>query len=660
LLEKHSPPPERGDGGPGKGVSGPGNTPEADVLGPEKPRPRNGVRAKGLFGFPNRDPREPIAVVGVSGKFPKSGCLAEFWRHLENSSDLVSEVPPLRWDWRDYFGDSNLEAGKTKVKCAGFIDDPDRFDPAFFGISPHEAALLDPQFRLLLETFWATLEDAGYRASTLAGTKTGVFVGVTSSDYRDLYRQSGAGDDLQLGLSHFMIANRTSFLFDFHGPSEVIDTACSSSLVALKRALESLRLGNCGAALVGGVNVIADPLVTLAASQAGMLSEDGRCKTFDRRADGYGRGEGVGAVYLKPLSKAVEDGDHVYGCILGSAENHGGRSSSLAAPNPKAQQRLLVAAYAAAGVDPRTIGYIETHGTGTRIGDAIEAEGLTRAFAELYRRWNVPAAAEPHCALGSVKTNTGHLEAAAGICGLVKVLLMFENKRIPENVHLQEVSPFLSLENTPFYLARQTQDWQPLLDENRRPLPLRAGVSSFGVGGSNVHVVLEEYNNDRHDGESPEGRSSYPIVFSANDSEDLLQAVRNFSRFLAEGTSARIDQIAFTLQLGREEKSQRLGLVASTKEELRERLDEFLETRTGGRGVYCGRADPNRQGVSLDSDDTLRGTLEEWLREEQWPQVLELWVGGFPVDWNRLYPSRRPQRVSLPTYPFSGGRYWLG
>ncbi|TAL40665.1 MAG: polyketide synthase, partial [Methylovulum sp.] len=386
----------------------------ADKSGPD-------IAAKAAYLPEDAGAAEPIAVIGMSGRFPGSANLDEFWQHLVSGADLITEVPHQRWDWREYYGDGRIDSddgrlpenGKTRVKSGGFINDIDCFDPLFFGISPREAEVMDPQFRLFLETVWETIEDAGYPADALSGTKTGVFVGVTNRDYQELLQQADPGGQNPVLTFNFTVANRVSYLLNLRGPSEPIDTACSSSLVAVNRAVESIRQGGCDMALVGGVNLMLTPTITIIADQAGMLSEDGRCKTFDQSADGYGRGEGVGAILLKPLHKALADGDAIYGLIRGNAENHGGRATSPTAPNPVAQQELLIEAYRNAGIDPASLGYIEAHGTGTPLGDPIEVDGLKGAFEALYGFQGKPQPKQPHCGLGTVKTNIGHLEAAS-------------------------------------------------------------------------------------------------------------------------------------------------------------------------------------------------------------------------------------------------------
>jgi polyketide synthase PksN len=461
-----------------------------------------------------------IAIIGMSGVMPQSENLDIFWKHLEAGEDLITKIPRERWE----LGDMN------EVVRGGFMKEVDKFDALFFGISPREAELMDPQQRIFLETAWKTIEDAGYRVSDLSGTRTGVFVGVSTSDYGDIIRanEMKVEPHLTTGMSHCVLANRISYLFNFHGPSEPIDTACSSALIALHRAVESIRGGNCEMAIAGGVNVLLSPAVFISFSKAGMLSPDGRCKTFDKRANGYVRGEGSGAVFLKPLARAIKDGDHIYAVIKGTAVNHGGHASSLTAPNPVAQADLLIEAYEKAGIDPSTVTYIEAHGTGTSLGDPVEINGLKRAFAELYKRRG-QSPRQGYCGIGSVKTNIGHLEAAAGIAGLLKVLLAMKHKKLPANVHFKELNPYIQLENSPFYILKETRPWENF--------PRRAGVSSFGFGGANAHLVLEEYKHPVSP-QAPPTREPQIIVLSARNEERLKTYARNIVDFLEKSESS--------------------------------------------------------------------------------------------------------------------------
>jgi acyl transferase domain-containing protein len=332
---------------------------------------------------------------------PQSEDLDVWWENLKNSKDLITVIPEDRWNWEDYFGDPLKEVNKSNSKWGGFMKEIDKFDPLFFGISPREAQMMDPQQRIFLECVWKAIEDSGHKVSDLSGTRTGLFVGVGSNDYADVLRSLPIALDgyTVSGNTHSILANRVSFLLNLLGPSAPIDTACSSSLVAMHRAIESIHARSCEMAIVGGVQVMLSPGPYISFGMAGMLSGDGKCKAFDKRANGYVRGEGCGAMFLKPLSVAEADGNHIYAVIKATAENHGGRVTTMTAPNSSSQTALLIEAYEKARIDPATVGYIECHGTGTSLGDPIEIQALGKAFSELYKRRNKAPAETPISAI---------------------------------------------------------------------------------------------------------------------------------------------------------------------------------------------------------------------------------------------------------------------
>lgn len=436
-------------------------------------------------------PENRIAIIGMAGRFPQSPDVETFFDHLLEGHDLTGDLPLGRYsqDYADRFAKAGF------AKHGGFLQDIDRFDAAFFKVSPVEAERLDPQQRLLLETAWRTLEDAGYEPEDLP-RDTGVFVGVTSLDYAELWRSGRLPSDgyVATGNSLAMAANRLSYQFDIHGPSQAIDTACSSSLVAMLRARDALVSGRCSAAIVGGVNLCLALDGFEGPHQAGMLSPAGRCRTFGQAADGYARGEGVAALLLKRLADAERDGDRIHGVIAGGAENHGGRSGALTAPNAKAQARLIIEAMQ--DIDPRSVSYIEAHGTGTELGDPVEINGLRRAYSELT---GAEPIADPWIGLGTVKSAIGHLEAAAGIAGVIKVLMAMRRNELPPTLHSEPRSPHIDLQGSPFRILTRREPWKRGDDTH----PRRAGVSSFGFGGANAHVVLESVDTEQRRTRSP-------------------------------------------------------------------------------------------------------------------------------------------------------------
>lgn len=472
---------------------------------------------------------DDIAIIGMDGMLPESSDLKEFFKHILNGDDCTKEIPSDRWDYCDFYTQGNSTADKVNAKWGGFIPDMKKFDPRFFGISPREAGYMDPQQRIFLKTTWNAIEDAGYRVSELSGKNIGVFVGMQFSDYQELLRLSSDMDpQMETGNAHTMLSNRVSYMFNFHGPSENIDTACSSSLVAVHRAIQSIRNRESDMAIAGGVSLIISPLSYLATGKLGILSKTGSGKTFDQDADGYVKGEGVISIFLKRLSDAERDHDHIYAVIKGSAVNHGGHANTLTSPNPNAQAELLCKAWKDANVEPDTVSFIETHGTGTKLGDPIEIDGLKMAFS----KYN-SLGKEGICGLGSVKPNIGHLEPASGIAGLVKVVLAMQAKKIPGTIHIKKLNEYLKLEHSPFYIVDKTREWKKL-QLGEAMVPRRAGVSSFGFGGTNAHVVLEEYDVPKEIESKAE--KTNVVVFSAKSKESLQGYIKKILVWLKENT----------------------------------------------------------------------------------------------------------------------------
>jgi acyl transferase domain-containing protein/acyl carrier protein len=639
--------------------------------------PRPGADQSSVNRQAQVDVTEPIAIIGLSGCFPGASDAGSFWENLAAEKDCIGEVPLSRWDWRASYGDPGREINKTNIKWGGFIGGVDEFDPLFFGISPREAEQMDPQQRLLMTHTWKAIEDAGYSAQSLSGSQTGIFAGTAVSGYGERIAQANIPIEgySSLGAVSSVGPNRMSYFLDLHGPSEPIETACSSSLVAMHRAVRAIQNGDCDMALAGGVNTIISLWSHISLSKAGMLSEDGRCKTFSKDANGYVRGEGVGMLVLKKLSAAERDGDHIYGLIKGSAENHGGRANSLTAPNPKAQAELIKAAHRAAKIDPRTVTYIEAHGTGTPLGDPIEINGLKSAFADLYAESGVAAsdADEARCGLGSVKTNIGHLELAAGIAGVIKVLLQFKHQTLLKSLHCEEINPYIELQGSPFYIVRETQPWKAQHDSQGRALPRRAGVSSFGFGGVNAHVILEEYVPQVATSSRTAITPEHPalIVLSARNEERLREQAGQLLAHLSARAYGDHDlpDIAYTLQVGREAMDHRLAFTATTVGMLQEKLSGYVAGGTEGGEIaecYRGEVRKNKEAFFALADDAeFAETIAKWIQRGKYAKLLELWTKGVTIAWSRLYDPDSgnaeiaPKRISLPTYPFAKERYWI-
>lgn len=525
-----------------------------------------------------RERAEPIAVVGLGCRFPGGADGPEaFWRLLVEGVDAVGEVPRERWDAGALY-DADADApGAVATRFGAFLDGLDLFDASFFGVSPREAARMDPQQRLLLEVAFHALEDAGLPLPGEEGSPTGVFLGLHShsGDYALLQLARPEAIDVYTGTGTALgvAANRLSYFFGFRGPSIVVDTACSSSLVAVHLACRSLRSGECDAALAGGANVMLTPESTIAVSRMRMLAADGRCKTFDARADGFVRGEGVGLVVLKRLADALRDGDRVRAVIRGSAVNQDGRTNGLTAPSGLAQREVVRRALEEAGASPAQVGYVETHGTGTDLGDPIEVEALVDVLGD--------RSPENPCLLGAVKTNIGHLEGAAGIAGLIKAVLALEHELVPPNLHLRELSPHISFGEAPFVVPTEAFPWAS--SERERV----AGVSSFGWGGTNAHVVLAEAPPAPSAATAPAGGAQL-LPLSARDPEALRELAGAY-RELLERTGEPLAEICATAALRRSHHEHRLTVAGRTLEQLAGRLELHLAGERAA-GVACGRA----------------------------------------------------------------------
>ena len=667
-----------------------------------------------------------IAIIGLAGQYPQAPDLEQFWQNLVSGRDCIVEVPADRWDHSLIFDPEIGRNGKTYGKWGGFLDGVDLFDPALFGISRKEAERMDPQERLFLKTSWMTLHNAGYTPQALSDETVGVFAGVMWNHYQLFEdRESGAAPTAM----HASVPNRVSYCFNFRGPSLAVDTGCSSSLIALHLAIESIHRGECSLALAGGVNVTIHPQKYLQLAQGRFLSSDGRCRSFGKDGSGYVPGEGVGAVLLKALPRALADGDHIYAVIKGSYLNHTGRTSGFTVPSPDSQANLIRAAMAKAAVAPETISYIEAHGTGTSLGDPIEMDGLQRAFAGA-------SLALQSCAIGSVKSNIGHLESAAGIAGLTKVLLQMKNRLLAPSLHSEEPNTHIDFKNSIFFIPREPLPWGPPANGAR----LRAGISAFGAGGTNVHVLLEDYAPTA----SPRNfEGPFLFILSAKERSALETYAKSFVSFLAGGVPAAsfsvrnygqdllkhavadvlgvptdavnpqesfrdlgfdtvrlaelaerlashdsnkqlsaaltlddtieraassadamsadglpcLDDLAYTLQVGRTSMPARLAIVTRDVAGLRSGLNRFLSGGQPGPDEFWNLPPAEESEAAADNLVGLfhAGHLRELARH---------WVSGANGPWRLCYPrpgwDQTPRRVPLPIPPFKDERCWLG
>ncbi|MGV8873322.1 MAG: type I polyketide synthase [Rhodococcus sp. (in: high G+C Gram-positive bacteria)] len=529
--------------------------------------------------------RVPLAIVGIGCRFPGGADTPEaFWDMMCGGIDATSVVPETRWNSAKYFDPDPAKNGKMITERGGFLDGVDQFDPQFFGISPREAPSLDPQQRLLLRATWEALEDGGIRAEDLAGKPVGVFIGGFTTDYQ-LLQNHGRSSRYRFkphsatGMMMTMLSNRLSYTFDLRGPSMTVDTACSSSLVAVHLAAQSIWNGESEMALAGGVNVIIGPNTFVAESKSGFLSPDGRCKSFSQSANGYARGEGGAMVIIKPLDRALEDGDRIYAQILGTGVSQDGRTDGITVPSEEAQEAAITAAIGRAGVEPADIGYVEAHGTGTPVGDPIEARALANALAgDKPRRRPL--------LIGSVKTNIGHLEAGAGIAGLIKAALVVEQAWIPPNLHLDALNDRISLDELNIDIPTAGRAWPTGGGERL------AGINSFGFGGTNAHVVLAQ-PPERAVVEAAENQPTFPLAvlpISARSEDAVADAAGQLAEYLRTTPGVTMADLGYTLGQRRSHLSYRRTIVASSIDEAQSRLAAIADGSAGNKHVKAGRS----------------------------------------------------------------------
>lgn len=604
---------------------------------------------------------EPIAIIGMGCRFPGgANHPTAFWDLLQKGFNGMREIPKERWDVDAYY-DSNLEApGKMYVRQAGFLDVPiDQFDAEFFGISPHEAEYMDPQQRLLMEVTWEALENGGINPKELKGSSTGVFVGVMMHDFSDLlvkYEPMSEIDAYQVtGNANCVLPGRISYFLGLQGPSFPIDTACSSSLVALHEACQSLRNGECSLAIAGGVNLIMTPEPIVQMCKAHMLSADGFCKTFDAKADGYARGEGCGIVILKRLSEAQADGDPILALVKSSGINQDGASSGLTVPNGNAQTALLKSVWAKGQIDPAEIHYMEAHGTGTSLGDPIEINAIRSAFEEVKR--------DSPLWISSVKTNIGHLESAAGVAGIVKVVLSLQNETIPPHLHLEKLNPHIQLEDMQAAIPLKNVPWQ------RGAKPRLASISSFGIGGTNSYAVLEEAPRTE---EAISEDSPHLLTLSAKSEKALQDLISLYIDFLEKHPHTHLGDLCFTANTGRTHFEFRTALIGNNLETILEKLKNGdyqiskISSKRPKIALYSKNGqsrleqilpeiqkstNPNLEGYEVIEcgDDDLNSLYEK---------LAKLYRQGIPIDWKGLYSPKTRRKIALPTYPFQRKRHW--
>ncbi|QDU54007.1 type I polyketide synthase [Aeoliella mucimassa] len=532
---------------------------------------------------------EPIAIVGMSCRFAGANSLAEYWRVIRDGVEAVSEVPPDRWDIDELYDPTGTQSGKMFTKWGGFVDRIDQFDPQFFGIAPREASRMDPQQRMLLEVAWEAMENGGIPADQLAGSKTGVYVGIGGADYSKVpsqYANYYQQIDAHVGTGNALsiAANRISYIFDFHGPSAAVDTACSSASLAIHLAVESLRRKECNAALAGGVNAIITPETTIAFSKARMLSPEGKCRPFDAGANGYVRGEGCGLVLLKRLADAQRDGDQILAVIRATSVNQDGRTSGISAPNGQSQQECIRAAHTQAGVTAADISYVEAHGTGTPLGDPIEMQALT----EIFQRASDD---DQPLHVTSVKANIGHTETVSGAAGLIKTVLLMQQELIPPQLYFESINPHIALDGSRIVVPQHATPW-PAAGGRRL-----AGISSFGFGGTNTHLLIEAPSADlvatkdepeqveRIPAEqvdptlAAEPRHRHVLKLSGRTSDAIERQAEQIASYLGEHPEATLADVCFTANTGRADFNHRAAIASDS----RESLEKALATLAAGK-----------------------------------------------------------------------------
>ncbi|QHI36099.1 Polyketide synthase PksL [Kordia antarctica] len=604
--------------------------------------------AEASFKTENSAKDEPIAIIGLSGRYPESPNIQEYWKNLKNGKDCIVEVPKDRWDWKEFYSQDRTEPNRHYSKWGGFIAGVDEFDPRFFNIAPREAKNIDPQERLFLQHSWMAMEDAGYTRESLHAPsennlpgQVGVYVGVMYGEYN-------------LSGSLASIANRVSYVLNLHGPSITLDTMCSSSLTSVHLACQDLKLGRTNLAIAGGVNVSVNPNKYQMLSTGQFISSDGNCQSFGEGGDGYIPGEGVGVVLLKRLSEAEKDGDHIYGIIKGSALNHGGKTNGYSVPNPQAQASVISQALRESNTDPRHVSYIEAHGTGTKLGDPIEMTSLNKAFNQ---------AEENHfCLLGSAKSNIGHCESAAGIAGITKILLQLQHKQVVPSLHSKKLNPHIDFDNTPFVVNQSLKTWDNPIVDNKR-IPRIAGVSSFGAGGANAHIIIQEHT------QSEIAKISIPthtpntevaIVLSARTESQLKEKAHDLLVHFEDESTLDLLSMSYTLQVGREAMELRFAVVVSSLSELKEALLSYVNDARTTKTRYEGKVKDHRSSVlEFGRSDTFEARLEAWIEEKSYTNILDWWTKGLDIQWTALYGTKKPQRISLPTYPFAKESYWI-
>ncbi len=613
-----------------------------------------------------------VAIIGVTGSYPMAKDLEEFWKNLKEGKDCISEVPSDRWDVAAFYDPDKDNFEKSYGKWGGFLSDVDQFDPLFFNISPTEAEIMDPKERIFLETVWKLFEKTGLTRQKIKeeyDAMVGVYVGAMYQHYH-CYSADILKESVVSMSCHSSIANRVSYYFNLQGPSVAVNTMCSSSLIAIDMAYKALLTGDCEIAIAGGVNLSLHPKKYIGLSATRTMGSHIDSRSFSD-GDGYLPAEGVGAVLLKPLSRAIEDKDQILGVIKASSSNHGGRSNGFTVPNLKAQTRLIEQNFKRSGIDPRTISYVESAVNGSNLGDPIEIAALSKAFRKF-------TGEKEFCSIGTVKSNIGHAEAASGISQLTKVLLQMEHKTLVPTIKTEPMNQQIQLGETPFVLQRTTTPWErPVISkvdetgiEKLTEYPRRATVSSFGAGGSNAHIIIEEYvgNVGEKAQEEVKITEKLPNIFvlSARKEEELQLMVQQQYNYIEKNPEISITDIAYTLQTGRELMEHRLAIPYQSREQLLGVLRAITQETSWKEAIKnpnvftADKKSANPQITQLFKDTIGTEILNLVLNRGDLNKIAIFWMSGSLIPWESIYQNiRKPSIVSLPGYPFQKKRYWI-
>ncbi len=610
---------------------------------------------------------EGIAITGIALKFPNADNIKDFWSNIVNGMDSVGEFPDFRQEGIAEFLKQQIgnEIGSLRYVRGAYLDKISDFDYRFFRLSHKEASLMDPSQRIFLQTAWHAIEDAGYDASRLKGSKTGVYVGYAgNSDYQSMVRHFEPdffGSSI-VGNIPAMLPTRIAYILDLKGPTMVIDTACSSSAVSVHLACQSIRNGECEMAIAGGVRINLFP-VDNENLKLGVEASDGKTKTYDDNADGAGWGEGVAAIFLKPLSKAQKDGDRIYAVIKGSALNQDGDSIGITAPNSISQAEVLLKAWEDAQINPSTLSYIESHGTATSLGDPIEIEGLGKAFRKHTDK-------KQFCAISTVKTNVGHLYECAGMAGIVKAALSLKYAVLPPSLNFSKPNRRIDFSNSPVYVNIKPRKW-----EKHEDVPRRCGVSAFGLSGTNCHIVLEEPPIVLQAENSCESCIQV-LALSAKSEEALFTLTRCYLDFVKIEEDFTIKELCYSANTGREQYTYRLAMLLKNKRDLEEKLERLTEEKQveDWPGVYCRGhkivPESKKQRANGEITQREKAALEKTAQEKidefivtgseiALGEVCNLFTNGADIEWQKLYKDEKVRRVRIPGYPFAMEHCWI-